>query len=391
MAASSSTEPQRVTFGIELEFLVPYLWSDEADPEADTDGRQVIRLSQEDMGPGEVFLTAHDRVKNILRDFLRSHEIPVNNNNTAQETGPPCEYSIGGDSSVREFGLQQYHFTGVELRSPALFTEPSSFTEIKRVVSLLINNFRLRINETTGFHVHVGMGSHRLPPRAVRRLSQFLWCADGILSQLHAPERILSQHCPSIRHWSHLAQGESDNWRLAEKELEELRQYFDLPSPSSTARDGENPAEVSRRLTVLQENGNSFPALDSRTETPRPQRLPPVRTNPYQDEGARGRYHSTRKVELQHLTREQFLQRGPSQPRQAGRPTTEPTERCTSIIDGLHTLCQPEMHADPTRAVNLLQSYNSQRFNYNLIMYDFQAGDVPIRIDSRVSGSDWVA
>ncbi|KAI7775818.1 hypothetical protein LA080_006232 [Diaporthe eres] len=213
MAASSSTEPQRVTFGIELEFLVPYLWSDEADPEADTDGRQVIRLSQEDMGPGEVFLTAHDRVKNILRDFLRSHEIPVNNNNTAQETGPPCEYSIGGDSSVREFGLQQYHFTGVELRSPALFTEPSSFTEIKRV--------------------------------------------------LHAPERILSQHCPSIRHWSHLAQGESDNWRLAEKELEELRQYFDLPSPSSTARDGENPAE----------------------------RLPPVRTNPYQDEGARGRYH----------------------------------------------------------------------------------------------------
>ncbi|KAG6362483.1 hypothetical protein INS49_010714 [Diaporthe citri] len=144
MAASSSTEAQRVTFGIELEFLVPYLWSDEADPEADTDERQVIRLSQEDVGPGEVFLTAHDRIKNILRDFLR----------------------------------------------PALFAEPSSFDDIKRVVSLLTNNFRLRINETTGFHVHVGMGSHRLPPRA-----------------LHPPERMLSQHCPTIRHGSHLAQG----------------------------------------------------------------------------------------------------------------------------------------------------------------------------------------
>lgn len=380
MAASSSTESQRVTFGIELEFLVPYLWSGEADPEADTDERQVIRLSQEDMGPGEVFLTAHDRVKNILRDFLRSHDIPVTNNNTAQESGPPCEYSIGSDSSVREFGFRQYHFTGIELRSRALLAEPSSFTEIKHVVSLLINNFRLRINDSTGFHVHVGMGSHRLPPRAVRRLSQFLWCADGMLSQLHPPERLLGQHCPSIRHWSHLAQGEFENWRLAEKELEELRQYFDLPSPSTTAQDDEDPAEVSRRITALQKNGGSFPALDFRTESDRVQRLPPVRTNPYQDEGARARYHSSRKIELQQLTREQFLQRGPSQPRQVGMPTTEPTERCTSIIDGLHTLCQPEIYADPTRAVNLLRGYNSQRFNYNLIMYDFQAGEVPMRM-----------
>lgn len=339
MAASSSSAPQRVTFGIELEFLVPYLWADEADPEADTDEREVILLSQEDMGPGEVFLTAHDRVKNILRDFLRSHDIPVTTNNTVQESGPPREYSIGGDSSVREFGFQQYHFTGVELRSPALFAEPSSFTEIKRVVSLLINNFRLRINETTGFHVHVGMGSQRLPPRAVRRLSQFLWCADGTLSQLHAPERVLGQYCPSVRHWSHLAKGELDNWRLAEKELEELRQYFDLPPPSDPAQDGEDPAEVSRRLTVLQNNGNSFPALDSWIESLRTQRLPPVRTNPYQDEGARARYYSSKKVELQRLTREQFLERGPAQPRQVGLPTTQPAERCTSIIDGLHTLC----------------------------------------------------
>lgn len=380
MAASSSTEPQSVTFGVELEFLVPYLWSDEADPEADTDERQVIRLSQEDMGPGEVFLTAHDRIKNILRDFLRSHNIPVNNNNSAQESGPPCEYSIGNDSSVREFGFKQYHFTGVEFRSPALFAEPNSFNEIKRVVSLLTTNFRLRVNETTGFHVHVGMGSRRLPPRAVRRLSQFLWCADGVLSQLHPPERMLSQHCPSIRHGSHLAQGELDNWRLAEKELQEIRQHFGLASPSNPAQDGEDPAKVSRRVTALLGNHESFPALNARTDIMRLQRLPPVRTNPYQDEGARGRYHSTRNVELQRLTRSQFLERGTSQPRQIGMPATEPTERCTSIIDGLHTLCQPEMYGDPTRAVNLLQGYNSQRFNYNLTAYDFQAGDAPMRM-----------
>lgn len=397
MATSSSTAPQRVTFGIELEILVPYLWSDQEDPEADTDGRQVIRLSEEDMDSEEVFLTAHDRVKNTLRDFLRSHDIPVSNSNAAQESGPPCEYSIGNDSSIREFGFEQYHYTGIELRSPALFAEPRSFNEIKRVVNLLINNFRLRINETTGFHVHVGMGSDRLPPRAVRRLSQFLWCADGMLSQLHPPERTLSQHCPSIRHHSHLARGELDHWRVAEKELEELRQYFGLPSPSNPAQDGEDPAEVSRRLTVLQTNENSFPALDSRTESARLQRLPPVRTNPYQDEGARVRYSSSKRVELQRLTRSQFLQRGPSQPRRVGMPTTEPAERCTSIIHGLHELCQPEMYGDPTRAVNLLQGYNSQRFNYNLIMYDFQAGNVPMRMTvefREATGSldpNWVA
>lgn len=379
MAAFESKGPQRVTFGVELEILVPYLWSHEDDPAGDTDKRQVIRLSQQDMGSGEVFLTAHDQVKNILRGFLRTHGIAVCNNVT-QEPGPPTEFSIGSDSSIREFGFQQYHFTGVELRSPALFAEPTSFNEVKRVVSLLISNFRLRINETTGFHVHVGMGSHRLPPRAVRRLGQLLWCADGILSQVHPPERMFSQHCPSIRHWCHLAEGQLDHWRYAEKELEELRQFLGLsPSPSPT-RDQEDPKEVSRRLNLLQTYGASFPALSSHTEYPRHQSLPPVRTNPYQDDGARGRYYSSKRVELQRLTRRQFLERGPSQPRQVGLPILEPTDRCTPIIEGLRTLCQPEMYENPTRAVNLLQGYNSQRFNYNLTMYDFVAGNLPMRM-----------
>lgn len=378
MAVSESTAAERVTFGVELEILVPYLWSHQADPAGDTDKRQLIRLSQEDMGSGEVFLTAHDQVKNILRAFLRSHGIAVSNNDV-QEPGPPREYSIGYDSSIREFGFQQYHFTGVELRSPALFAEPTSFNEVKRVVSLLISNFRLRINETTGFHVHVGTGSDRLPPRAVRRLSQFLWCADGFLSQVHPPERMLSHHCPSIRHWCHLAEGDFDNWRFAEKELEELWQFLGLSSPPNPAEDQEDHTEVSRRLAPLQTNGASFHALDSRTESLRPQRLPSVRTNPYQDEGARGRYYSSKRVELQRLTRRQFLQRGPSQPRQVGLPALEPTDRCTSIIDGLRTLCQPEMYENPTRAVNLLQGYNSQRFNYNLTAYDFVAGDLLMR------------
>lgn len=379
MAASSSTAPQGITFGVELELLVPYIWSDQVDPAGETDGRRVIQLLQEGGTPSEESYTAQDNIKIILRDFLRSHGVPVYDHGFVG-TGPPTSWDIGADSTVRESIFTSYRFAGIEIRSPALLAEAGSFAEVKRVVSLLRTNFRLRVNETTGFHVHVGMGARKLPPRAVRRLCQFLWCAEGMLSQLNPPGRMLSQFCPSIRHTSHLARGRPDHWRLAQEHSMQLNQFLGRTAHIAPDVDHEDPAAVSDRLAILQQNPNSFPALDARSDASRLQRLPPVRTNPYQDEDARLHHEIKWGRELMALSRREFLEQEIVHPHEVGMPRLPPRKTCTPVLDGLSLLCQPEMYADTTRAAHELSGYVGQRFNYNLLAYEFvSSGEVEMR------------
>ncbi|KAJ0120990.1 hypothetical protein J7T55_015730 [Diaporthe amygdali] len=357
-----STAIQRVTFGVELEMLVAYLPINHPDPAANGEKRQVIRVPEQ----GEA-VTPGDVVKKVFRDFLRSHEVLVSENGV-EEAGPPSSYSVGTDSSVQEKRFTDYRWQGIEIRSPALHVEAGSFDDIKRVINLLRNNFRLRLNETTGLHVHVGLGAHPLPPRAIRRLSQFLWCADGILSQLHPPERILSRYSPSIRHSSYLGQGDVDHWRLAEENWGGIRRYLGLNPDSSPPQleDQENPAEVSSRLAVFEQDTNSFPALNSVSDSLRLSRLPAIRAHPFEDEAARQRHFNKTTVELGRLTRREFLAREGVR---------------VSILDGLRILSQPAMYANTTRAAHQLTGKFGPRLNYNLNAYNFQrTADVPLRM-----------
>lgn len=332
-------------------------------------------------------------VREALRTFLETHGVPVYEIGELED-GPPTKWSVGSDSTVRETKFtmykfigaaprtsEMYRFAGLEIRSPALIAEAASFAEVERVVSLLRQTFRLRLNETTGFHVHVGMGTQKLPPRAVRRLAQFLWCADGILSQLHPPERMMNQFCPSIRHSSHLARGNPNQWRLAEEQIADLGRFIGRPTASTPAVDHEEPAMVSDRLTALEENPHSFPTLDARPSSSRQtRRLPPVRTNPYEDDGARRRHRMRWGVELAILTRSEFLGRDILHPHEFEMPFSPSQETCTSVMSGLRVLCGPEMYADTTRAIHELLGHIGQRFNYNSLAYDFMdSGALEIR------------
>ncbi|KAL1847508.1 hypothetical protein Daus18300_013930 [Diaporthe australafricana] len=370
---------ESITFGVELEILVAYQFENDPKPAEDMDKRQVVRISDAAM-PEQSSITPDDRVRNALRDFLRSHDVPVGDNGE-QEAGPPSKYSLGSDSSVREDQFQYYNWAGVELRSPALVAGANSFDDVKRVVNLLRNNFRLRVNESTGFHVHVGMGAQPSPPRAIRRLSQFLWCAEGMLSQLHPPDRVLSKYCQSIRQWSYLGQGNLDHFRQAEEDFAELRRYLGRSSPSNEVGDRKHPADVSDRLSVLQQNSDVFPALDSFSGSVRLQRLPATRINPYQDDASRQRHYIRTGRELERLTRREFLDRGRLVSLERGTAAVELTEECTPILDGLRVLSQPHMYSNTTRAAHELLGALDQRLNYNFSAYNFQvSGDFELRM-----------
>lgn len=267
------TTQNPITFGVELEFLVPFLGPGEADPAAGTDEqRAVTRISWPAL--------AFSAVQVEIYQLLESHHIPVHSSpvlnskiggNEAQVQLPE-HWCIDKDQSVAErhkaFG---YSWVAVELRSPVLTANTDSFLQVAQVVTWLRERFRIRVNQSTGFHVHIGMGAQPLPPRVVHRLAQLLWCADGMLSGLHPPERNLGFTAPSIRHTSNLALGALENWRDAEQRFKDSSVEHRKPPARDTRRKSLEETSIIRDRLLTAEQFPSLRAIAASTGQPKPE------------------------------------------------------------------------------------------------------------------------
>ncbi|KAI0600132.1 putative amidoligase enzyme-domain-containing protein [Biscogniauxia sp. FL1348] len=210
---------ERHSFGIELEVLVAHLPTKAVDPDQRLAESlpPLLRIDEEREWRATVAVLEH------IRQTLREHGVlvaaPVTDFTKKEGDGDTQEpnrlrgldrWDIGTDETVKAVPSPQdngdkYRWTGIEIRSPALWAMDSSFDEIKLVVNLLKSLYRLRVNVTCGFHVHVANGRRFFSPKTVKRLGAFLWAADPVLSRLHAPWRRVGSHSLSIRYGSKLA------------------------------------------------------------------------------------------------------------------------------------------------------------------------------------------
>lgn len=257
----TKTTENKITFGVELEFLVPFLCEGDTDPAPGngSENRPVTWVRDAEQ--------AFDAIQLEICALLKKHKIPVVNDyefthQSILTKGLPQHWCIGRDGSVAEqpwaYG---YLWAGVELRSPVLPAgDEASYARVSEVVTLLRDHFRTRVNLTTGLHVHVGMGVSPLPPHVVHRLAQLLWCADGMLSGLHPPERILGTHAPSIRHESHLAFGNHLAWEKGEEAFNNRRDHHRKPRKRDTKRGSldifNEGAEIWRRTDICDKVGS---------------------------------------------------------------------------------------------------------------------------------------
>ncbi|KAJ9132002.1 hypothetical protein NKR23_g11509 [Pleurostoma richardsiae] len=202
----ADTSAQHVSFGIELEFLMAFVQGPaKPDPESDPTGLPELLRTAAGRSPT-------DAVPFALREFLVAKGIPCADWNFAADQcfpDPGFEaWNIGDDPTVNENnGFRGYLWCPVEIRSPALWASSEAFAHINRVVDLLVRNFRIRVNESTGLHVHVGTGWNRMDDQTLRRLSALCWAADSVLSYIHPPCRNRNDWCASIREQSNLALG----------------------------------------------------------------------------------------------------------------------------------------------------------------------------------------
>ncbi|KAI1761182.1 hypothetical protein GGR53DRAFT_39174 [Hypoxylon sp. FL1150] len=193
--------------GIELEFLVAYLPTTAKDPlESIADSLPPL-LRNDSEG-----YSASAEIMRCIRKTLKDNGLRVATPQF-QKLPPnvPCRlqnkdmWEVALDGSVKERFDDQFKWIGVEVRSPALWSRAESFEQVRYAVNVLTSCFRLRVNPTCGFHVHVGNGQNLFPAEAIKRMGAFLWAADPMLSRLHAPWRRVNGYSPSIRYQSNMA------------------------------------------------------------------------------------------------------------------------------------------------------------------------------------------
>ena len=181
-AQEPPTTPPRISFGVELEFLV-------AERPGKTDPDQEL---------AHLLPPVYRRGKTLKRmqELLESKGIPMITDSS------PKGWEIDEDISVYERGTRgqrDYDWKDVELISPASYAIDEAFDMIRLVVYLVTKNFRCRVNESTGFHVHIGNGFDRIPFHAMRSFSSIWWAAEPLLTMLHPPERALKSFSLSGR------------------------------------------------------------------------------------------------------------------------------------------------------------------------------------------------
>lgn len=222
------TTPPRVSFGVEIEFLVAAQKiirqrpsNRNFDPENfnldlgdNTVHEQFTPDPDPNLGLPPIFPgTDHEAIKRIA-DCLLDHGIPVNVPDHASQpsdfgkkrtqTGANASncWTVGTDPTVVEHQVGGYGWQGVEISSPASYAYDEAFEMIEIVTNLIKANFRTRVNPSCGLHVHVGNGLQRLDFRATRNYAALLWSAEPLLSTLHYADRAVTNWSNSIRRTS---------------------------------------------------------------------------------------------------------------------------------------------------------------------------------------------
>lgn len=230
------TRPPRVSFGIELEFLVAHINRNRLDVDKDMPG-----LAPAEQSRG-IFA-----VQALLEKYGFLTALESGEHSSADQL-----WIISADLSVKERDNRSDDtyctlWDAVEISSPPLYASEEAYNLISALVRLLTTNLRVRVNSTCGLHVHVGNGHHQIDLRALRNYAALLWASEPVLSMLDCPTRSFNYWSKSIRrrHSVNLARGATANEahgemvakqpRLVPRYVSRERRFGESPVASQTA------------------------------------------------------------------------------------------------------------------------------------------------------------
>ncbi|KAI4251144.1 MAG: hypothetical protein LQ352_005031 [Teloschistes flavicans] len=202
--------PLNLTFGVEIELVVCYDFqryasSIKSNPGVFGEpGRQEISLF-----PNREAAQLNRLVRADIIECLQRKGVPVHGL-VDEAKGPDtisC-WTISYDVSIRPPDKlwtrpDGARYTGVEIKTPALYFSESALMQIQEVIDTLKQNFTVSTTGSCGLHVHVGNRSFGFPLTTVKNLGLFVTVFERQFNSLHPIKRIKDhQWCrPPTRIW----------------------------------------------------------------------------------------------------------------------------------------------------------------------------------------------
>lgn len=198
--------PAGLTFGIELEYLVPYIYTGESDPEP-KETRAVDRAANPATGLDGFFNENSDVIDNIVFDRVRRTfqyaGLPAMKIVNLEPGELPTQWEADIDESLVETEemeeLYGTRFIPLEVRSPVLPVDRSGFRACRLAIDALVSKHRLFPTDTCGYHVHVGRGKTGFSLSILKNIAAFLWVFERQIGGLHPPNRHSNGYAQSMR------------------------------------------------------------------------------------------------------------------------------------------------------------------------------------------------
>ncbi|KAI1466933.1 uncharacterized protein F4812DRAFT_460489 [Daldinia caldariorum] len=195
--SSSELRPSRLTFGVEMEFVVPWLYKSKDGPLA----------------------TSKDIIYDRIKDLFERHNLPTKvktykykSNFDKRLLSRYDHWGVENDITVFEPSdepafewVDDFEWVGVEIQSPVEPDVPVAFDVLDYGRQLLASTYRCRVNHSCGLHVHVGNGSERFPLESMRRIASLVFATEHLLITLNHPWRTANLNARTLRDRSNLA------------------------------------------------------------------------------------------------------------------------------------------------------------------------------------------
>ena len=184
-------KPLHLTFGIELECVIYFDPAKYEEALANAEGS----LWDE---KHSAILSHESKLRSVFRTyvakFLNNAGHPTYD---APSLGGDQKWTITNDASIgikdepREDGFLE---CDIEIKSPAMIHCPEARDKVQCVVELLTGYFDATLNDSCGFHVHIGNHNNGFPSATLQKLCMLTAMFEKQLNTLHPTHRIGNIH-----------------------------------------------------------------------------------------------------------------------------------------------------------------------------------------------------
>ncbi len=203
LVITKATDPPKdnLTFGVELEFAVATIAPGGIDPHP-KDPRPVIGLCS---GPED------SPIKNLNLHIVETlhkagFSAEVNTGAATWKREKEESWTVGQDGTIMAPERCYYNWLPMEITSPPYYYSKQALYEIRLVIQVLRDNYRVSCNRSCGTHVHVGGGHKGFDVKTIKNVLATIWTFEPQIETIHPKYRVQNlDFCPSFRADSELA------------------------------------------------------------------------------------------------------------------------------------------------------------------------------------------